>query len=830
MPSNAGGVSVKLRLDDRDALKDLASLREKIESLNASLNQKRSQRNSVLEEMNKADRRAEQARFSVEKLKAALASAPAGEKAGIRAQLTEANEELRIATSEAARVDKELKKIDASIATGEQNVQKMEEQAGNLVKQVEASNSAMAKLESASAQAAGKMEKAFERLGRMLRRVFVFTVVTKALREIREYLQDVLMSTPDFAAAFGQFKGALLTLVQPILHVLIPALTRLMQIITAVVTALAGLVSKVFGMSLQQSKDNASALYDQASAYKATGSAAKKAANQLAAFDQLNILQDNSSSNNGGGTTTLSGQPSFEFGDLGEDKLRNILDLVTLIGAGLLGWKVSDAFGLGLQGAIGIALILWGTLKLVRGYLDAWDEGVSADNLKDLLLGLTALAIGLGLVFDAVGAGIGLLLGGIALFVLGIKDIIGNGLNLENMLLTIGALLAAGIGIGLITGLWVPLLIAAILAALLALVYFTGHGGELVQGLRDIFEGFVNFMRGLFTRDMGLAVNGLNQMGLGLEETYLSVIESIEDGFLNFFEILDKLTGGIFSPIIDYWRNEFEDTVTFWKDSLNGFLLFFEGVFTFDWGKAWDGLKSVAAAFINRMVSMIENAANFVIDGLNKIKIGGKSVFEINRIKLPRVEDVAGGNTIADDRNSGGRTNDGAFRGKADGQMARETEDIAGTTENIYTGISDILSEMKSLRERGGLQRTASTTDWSKLADTSGSGSLGIENLLGKISGMLYGEDWGAELQNIANGAVLPISQEFSVTKEDLEASIAAENGKTAEVIAQMGNLILAAIQNQELTAYMDSTQVSRALYSPMQIVAKNRGAALVGG
>ena len=46
----------------------------------------------------------------------------------------------------------------------------------------------------------------------------------------------------------------------------------------------------------------------------------------------------------------------------------------------------------------------------------------------------------------------------------------------------------------------------------------------------------------------------------------------------------------------------------------------------------------------------------------------------------------------------------------------------------------------------------------------------------------------------------------------------------------QMGNLILAAIQNQELAAYLDGELVSRQLYSPMQLAAKRRGNNLIQG
>lgn len=755
MPSNVGGVSVKVRLDDSDALKQLSTLRGKIDALNSSLSQKRAQRDSIAVEMDQASARADAARQKVTQLKEALAQAAPGDRAGIRAQLAEANTELRAAASESEKLGRQWQKLNTEITTGEQNVQRMGEQAGNLAQQVAASDSAMAKLERATATAAGKMERAFERLGRMIRRVFVFTVITRALRELREYLQSVLLSTPDFAAAFGQLKGALLTLVQPIMQVLIPALTRLMQIITAVVTALAGLVSKVFGMSLQQSADNAAALYDQANAYKATGSAAKKAANQVAAFDQLNILQDNSSSGSGGSASSAAAAPSFELPDLGEDKLRQILDLVTLIGAGLLAWKISDAFGLGLEKGVGIALLLWGTLKFVREYLDAWDKGINADNLKGLLLGLTALAAGLFLAFGKVAGAIGLIVGGIALLVLGFKDIVENGVTLENKMAVIAGLLSAGLGISLLTGSFLPLLIAGLLAVGVGFVDLAGKGEELREGLTKIFEGFSEFFTAVFVdHDMKAAAEALKKIWDGLKQVAESIIAGIQYAWELFLAWLkDNASPEIYALFEDIGK-AFGYLWQDMKDIFSGVIEFITGVFTGDWEKAWNGFKDIGKGVLNLLIDLFEGFLNIGYDLVNLLLSAINSI----SIKIPDWVPVFGGKTFA---------------------------------PNIPIN--------KNMR---------------------------------------------VTLPRLATGAVIPPNREFLAVLGDqksgtnieapletiVQAFQAASGGNVAEAIFQMGNLLLAAIQNQQITAYLDGTQVSRVLYSPMQMVAKNRGAALVGG
>ena len=445
MPSNSvGGVSVSVHLDDADALRELNSLRGKLNKLNETLQAKRGQRDAVAAEMERAEVAAERARHKVMELQAALANAAPSDRAGIRQQLTAANADLREQTRNMDSLNRQWQKLNTDITDGEANMERMTSQTANLEQQVAASTSTMAKLDRAASKAAKRIEGAVGRIGRMIRRVFVFSVITRALRGLREYLGNLLMSTPEFSAALGRLKSALLTLAQPIIEVVIPALIRFMHIITQVVTALAALVSQLFGKTFSQSQAAAEALYEQAEAYKETGGAAKKAAGQLAAFDELNVLQDNAS---GGGASSGAATPQFDLRmDLTETELDDILKIVEAVGAALLGWKIGTGLGLGLTNILGLIGTIYSTFQFLQAYLDAWDNGIDWDNLKQLLLWLAAGATSAYIALGPLGAAVTLVVGGISLMVLGIRDLVKNGPSVVNVLTIISGAVATAAG------------------------------------------------------------------------------------------------------------------------------------------------------------------------------------------------------------------------------------------------------------------------------------------------------------------------------------------------------------------------------------------------
>lgn len=413
MPNNVGGVSVKVNLDDKDAMTELGKLQKQIEKTNAELNKKRTQRDSVAQEMDKAEASAERARQTVAKLQAELAKASPDARAGIRSKLTAANAELRAETANMDRLNRQWQRLDAAITESEANLAGMTARSGQLKAQIKSSSGFMDKLKGAAAKATKSMQAAFSRLGKMIGRVFLFSVIYSGLRKLREYISDLLMSVPEFRAALSDLKGNLLTALQPILNVLIPATITLVQVLSKAAAVLADVVAKIFGTTAAQSQEAAKALSEQAEAYKETGEEAKKASKQLASFDQLNVLNDDSENKS---TTTEGTAPTFDTdfeGLLGDQ----ISGLELLIGEALLVLGAILTFT-GANIPLGLGLLALGAASLAAAASENWDaiKSQMQGTIGKIFTIIAAAALVLGAILTFTGASLPL---GIALMVIG---------------------------------------------------------------------------------------------------------------------------------------------------------------------------------------------------------------------------------------------------------------------------------------------------------------------------------------------------------------------------------------------------------------------------
>lgn len=146
------------------------------------------------------------------------------------------------------------------------------------------------------------LDKLNKRIIGLAKRVFVFSVITSALRKLRQYMSNAIMQNQEAAQSVAQLQGALATLAQPIINAVIPAFTWLVNVITRVVAALASLVSRLFGTTAKESAAAAKALNQQAKGYGGVADAAKKAKREIMGFDELNTIgQDDDSGGSGGG-------------------------------------------------------------------------------------------------------------------------------------------------------------------------------------------------------------------------------------------------------------------------------------------------------------------------------------------------------------------------------------------------------------------------------------------------------------------------------------------------------------------------------------------------
>lgn len=541
MANADGSVVIRVDADDKKAIKKLDDVAKKANDVRKGLDGK-----SILinTDVSQAEREIDRLRTSISKLeedirvKERLALETQNAKAMARARSKMAIDSGDAATAQKMakewdRLDAKAKRYAEQINEAQVRLDVEKETAGNIAQAVlkaaeetgEASRNAE-KMNAAVKKAAKSAEAFGKRIKSVVQGALVFTVITQGLSKLRDWISDVISTNSAASASIAKLKGALLTMVQPLVQIIIPAFTTLVKVLTAVVSVIANVVSALFGTTAAESANAAKSLNDQKNAYKGVGSAAKSASKQLASFDEINKLSGESS---GGSSADIA--PDFSFMDSISDRLKNIAKDVALIGAGFALWKISEKLP-GMLGdigtkVVGIAIAIGGLLLLFDGLKDAWENGVDWGNLTEILAGAAAAAFGLYTAFGKVGAGIALIISGAAMIVTAFKDIISNGANLKNTLLLIAGIVATGLGFFFLTGSVIPLVIAGIAAVVVAVLGLTGNLEEFCQNFKEnILGGLIDFITGVFTGDWTKAWEGIKKVFKGIWNGIVMILES----------------------------------------------------------------------------------------------------------------------------------------------------------------------------------------------------------------------------------------------------------------------------------------------------------------
>lgn len=496
-----------------------------------------------------------------------------------------------------SETNKEVQKYTKDIEKAKTRLKDIEAKQGEIIKKTAEANKFSTKF-------ANTMSKLGKRFKSLVASALLFTVITKAFTALRDYIGEFFTVNEKTRAELEKMKGALLTIAQIFMQAILPVAVKVMQVINAILQTIAGVLAALTGASLQSATDAAEAYESQKKAIAGVGGAAKKASKQLAGFDEINKLSSETSAG-GGGASGAEIAPNFDWLTDIDEKTKNLAKIILGIGAAFATWKIASS--------------LAGDINKVTG-------------------------------------GIMLLVAGLALLGFGFYDANKNGWDLQNTLITIGGLLATGLGISLLTGSWIPALIAAIASVVLAFTVAYGQGDNLLVGLRNICEGFVKFFKGIFAGDIELTLKGLGQIFNGLRQVVFSVLDAAKNMFNSFLDWLDEKTGGRFTGIIntirniingaiDGVKNFFANSITAIKGVFEGLVKFISGVFTGDWDTAWQGVKDTFKAIINGMIGFAEDfinrfiqKINWMISSFNSLSTFG-GIFE--GLNIPLIQEVS---------------------------------------------------------------------------------------------------------------------------------------------------------------------------------------------
>ena len=660
-----GEVVFEATISDKKLHQELNKVKSNIESLQKEFNRLGAKKTPMEDRLRNIGAELDAAK----QVLADMRTAPKGTYEKI--DVSEQAERVRMLQSEFNKTANSIDKLNEKLNKTGDKISDAKTQAVELSRQIDG-RSKGAGLRNATEAAADSMKVFGQQVKSVVRSALVFTVITQALTKVRDWAKNVVMVNSDARESIAQLKGALLTLAQPLVSVIVPAFTLLVKVITAVVLQITRLVALISGKSVKATADSAKALNKQTNALKGTGNAAKKAAGQLAAFDEINQISTDTADNAGGGASADAITPDFSYMDEINDKLKKIADAVMLIAAGLALWKLGSSLP-GTLGKLltklgGILIAVGGLIILWESLSDAWNDGVNWKNLLGSLAGAAALAGGLALAFGKVGAGIGLVVSGAALLVAALHDMMEDGMNLENTLMSVAGLMIGGLGIAVLTGSWIPLLIAAIASLLVAVVNAYGDTEQFVDGIKTMLDGFVAFFAGIFTGDIDRAIGGIEKIFKGLQNVLFSIVDALKNMFLSFLDWLDEKTGGKLHGIIEFIKSSVTGAFTFIKDFIGnamaaikkiftGIVKFLSGAFTSDWDKAWEGIKDIFDGISTAIkvtwasaINAIIRALNWLIDKANKISftvpgwvpgLGGKhigvNIPKINELQIPKL-------------------------------------------------------------------------------------------------------------------------------------------------------------------------------------------------
>lgn len=475
--------------------------------------------------------------------------------------------------------------------------------------------------------------------------------------------------------AVNNLASSLLTSLSPAISVVCQMLSILIGFISTAVKWIASFFSLFSGGggSTKEVANNVSSIGSGAKAAaggvgglnKALGGAAKAAKElkkQTMGFDELNVISspDASASGGGGGAGGGAGGGGIDIPDIsgmmpdmtpitsGLENAREIAEaLLVLIGSIALGlglWKITnmitelgsmqkvmEVIGAKLQTIGGIAMIVAGAVLLVKGYLDAWVNGIDWENFALMLSGLGLIIGGLALAFGPVAAGIGLLAGGIALIVVGIKDFVENGYSMEAVLTILAGVAAVLVGVCLafnaallacpIT--WIVLAIAALVAAFVILWNecdgFRQFWIDLWNKVKELFSQFVESIKPLidalvnaFKAAWELIKVIWNDYLVPLFKAAWEAIKKVWDFVKPYFSALWEGIKAVFSVVVDvlgsYFKMAWDVIKVVWDvvvsyftaiwDSIAGVFSVVKDVLKGNWQGAWDGIKGIVNTWV----------------------------------------------------------------------------------------------------------------------------------------------------------------------------------------------------------------------------------------
>lgn len=501
-----------------------------------------------------------------------------------------------------------------------------------------------------------QFKKFTKRIAGLAKRVFIFTMITKALRTMRKMLLSTIGADKQMSTSLAQIRGNLISAFAPIYNYILPAIRTLLAWLAKLTAVVSVFINSLFGKTASQADASAKALYNQASATEAAGDAAEKAKKQLSGLDEMNRWESNDSSGGGGGGSS-GVAPKFDLSDqvdtgkIGKIAavVRELSPYVAAVAAGFAAWKIGKKFLGNLSKAKQLALAVAGAVLMAINVVDMLKNGINFDNLTGYIIGAAAAVTGLGLAFGVLGGAITAIVAGLALLGVAIRDVIKNGFNSKNLTAITVALLTIGGAIAIITGAWIPLLIAAIAAVVVWIVAkWTSIKEWISKTISSIDAAFEQHLANV-EAGVAAAVDWVIEKWTAVKDWFRGLWEKVSSGAVAAWDGIKSA----FKSVPEWFQSKFRDAWQKVKD------VFSTG------GRIWSGIKegientfrAVVNAIIRGMNTIIAvpfNKINSMLNAIRNASFLGISPFQnmwgVNPLPVPQIPMLARGAVIPANR------------------------------------------------------------------------------------------------------------------------------------------------------------------------------------
>lgn len=329
MPNPDGSIVFSTEIDNKKAQAELEKLEKKISALESKASQAEAKKMPLEEQANSLGAALDDAKQKLEALKSSGASSGA---------ISNQAETVNSLQYQWDQVNNKIDKYNLDIEKANGDIGIAKDRAGELAAELATAGHNSEKMNNGVKKAAKSAKGFASRLKSVVTSALVFTVITQALSKFRDWIGNVIKVSPEATAAIAKLKGALLTLVQPLVNIIIPAVTKFVNILAAIISKIASVFAVLTGSTVESSRAAAKALNQQTSALNGTGAAAKEAKKQLLGFDEINQLTKDTSGGGGGGSGTIA--PDFSAQEFDSTFLDTILEKVGKIAADV--WAIIE--------------------------------------------------------------------------------------------------------------------------------------------------------------------------------------------------------------------------------------------------------------------------------------------------------------------------------------------------------------------------------------------------------------------------------------------------------------------------------------------------------